>query len=209
MSAAIDSRITKITGTAVPVLGDDVDTDRIMPARFLKCVTFDKLGQELFKDVRVDPTTGETTGHPLNDPKFAEAQIMIVNKNFGCGSSREHAPQGILRAGFKALIGESFAEIFAGNCTAIGLVAVTTTAENVRKLSAAAQKNPSLPFAIDLVQKTVAYGGDVMAVEMKDSARTMFLEGTWDTTATLLAAKDAVESTAQKIPYVQWMKARA
>src|SRR5690349_21828607 len=126
-----DSVIKSVKGRAVAVSGDDIDTDRIMPARYLKCVTFASIGQYAFQDERF-AQDGEPKGHPLDAPAHKGASVLVVNKNFGCGSSREHAPQGILRFGIKAIVGESFAEIFAGNCAAIGLPAVTASEKDVR-----------------------------------------------------------------------------
>lgn len=201
----IDTVIKQVSGRAVAVPGNDIDTDRIMPARYLRCITFENIGQYLFQDERVDPATGKPKPHPLNDPAFKGASVLVVNKNFGCGSSREHAPQGILRYGFKAVIGESFAEIFAGNCTAIGLPAVTAEPEDVKKLMDFIKSQPGAPVTVDLEAQVVSYGGLSFPVEVKESSRRMFLEGTWDSTATLLAARDSVRKTAEKIPYLKWL----
>src|SRR3954463_14499612 len=136
------AKITSITGRAVPVVGNDIDTDRIIPARFMKCVTFDGLGEFLFYDVRKDPTTGQTTNHPLNDPRFTGGTILLSGANFGCGSSREHAPQAIQKYGFKAIIAESYAEIFFGNSTTLGMPCVTAAREDIAKIAAAVEKDP-------------------------------------------------------------------
>lgn len=200
---ALNSVIKKVSGRAVAVPGDDIDTDRIMPARYLKCVTFDQIGQYTFQDERFTPD-GKEKSHPFNDPKRKGASVLAVNKNFGCGSSREHAPQGIHRWGIKAIVAESFAEIFAGNCAAIGLPAVTASEKDVRELQAYAAAHPEAEVALDLEAKTVTFGGKSLPVEMKEAARKLFLEGSWDSTATLLAAVDKVRETGKKLPYLGW-----
>lgn len=199
----MDSKISQVVGRGVPVSGDDIDTDRIMPARYLKCVTFEHIGKFTFQDERFTPE-GKPKGHPFDDPKFKGASILVVNKNFGCGSSREHAPQGILRWGIKAIVGESFAEIFAGNCAAIGLPAVTASSEDVILLQKMIQADPAGEAVLDLKAKTLAVGGKTFSVDMKESARSGFLEGTWDSTATLLSALDRVKQVGNTLPYLGW-----
>ncbi|MGQ0644980.1 MAG: 3-isopropylmalate dehydratase small subunit [Elusimicrobiota bacterium] len=201
---AADTKILRVKGRAVPVPGDDIDTDRIMPARYLRCVTFENIGQYTFQDERFTPE-GKTKDHPFNDPRHKGASILAVNKNFGCGSSREHAPQGILRWGIKAVVGESFAEIFAGNCVSIGLPAVTASAADVKRLMDFARANPDAEADLDLQKKTVSFGGVSIPVDIKESARQSFLEGTWDSSATLLAGMDSVRETARKVPYLDWL----
>lgn len=200
-------KILSVEGRGVAVPGDDIDTDRIMPARYLRCVTFAHIGQYTFQDERFDPS-GKPKAHPFNDPKHQGASILVVNKNFGCGSSREHAPQGILRWGIKAIVGESFAEIFAGNCTAIGLPAVTASAADVQALMAFVSNQPAQAVRLDLAAKEVRFGDRTMSVEMRESARSLFLEGTWDSSATLLEALGAVREKAAKIPYMSGYAAR-
>lgn len=204
---SLDSKIQAIRGRVVAVPGDDIDTDRIMPARYLRCVTFADIGQYTFQDERFD-AAGKTKAHPFNDPRHHGASILVVNKNFGCGSSREHAPQGILRWGIKAIIGESFAEIFAGNCTAIGLPAVTAAPDVVREIAAFGADHPDRPVVLDLEQKTVLLGERRVPVEMRESARKLFLEGTWDSAATLLSAAAQVRDTAARLPYMAWAPGR-
>jgi 3-isopropylmalate/(R)-2-methylmalate dehydratase small subunit len=199
----LDSVIKKISGPAVAVPGDDVDTDRIMPARYLKCVTFDHIGQYTFQDERFTPD-GKEKAHPFNDPARRKAKVLVVNKNFGCGSSREHAPQGIHRWGINAVVGESFAEIFAGNCAAIGMPAVTAAEKDVRELQAFAAANPAAEVSLDLAEKTLSFGGKTIPVDLKEAARKLFLEGTWDSTATLLAAAGEVQKKAKNLPYLAW-----
>lgn len=205
---SLDPKIQSVKGRGVAVPGDDIDTDRIMPARYLRCVTFADIGQYTFQDERFDPQ-GTAKAHPFNDPKHKGASILVVNKNFGCGSSREHAPQGILRWGIRAIIGESFAEIFAGNCTAIGLPAVTATEADIKSLMAFVTDHPESDVEVDLKAKEVRFGdrrmpGMSVPVEMRESARTLFMEGTWDSSATLLSAMDAVRSKSRALPYMNW-----
>jgi 3-isopropylmalate/(R)-2-methylmalate dehydratase small subunit len=205
--SVLDTKIIRVKSRAVAVPGDDIDTDRIMPARFLKCVTFADLGRHAFEDERFDPSTKQPKGHPFDDPKRKGAGILVANKNFGCGSSREHAPQGLLRWGIKAIIAESFAEIFAGNCTVIGLPTATASEADVRRLMAFVQAHPEDELEFDIDKKRVTFGGESIAVEVKESARKLFLEGTWDSAATLLAAQGELKTAFERIPYVKWLKA--
>ncbi len=198
-----DPVIKKVSGRAVAVSGDDVDTDRIMPARYLKCVTFDAIGQYTFQDERFTPD-GKPKDHPFNDPKRKGASVLVVNKNFGCGSSREHAPQGIHRWGIKAVVAESFAEIFAGNCAAIGLPAVTAGEKDVKALQAWAAAHADGEVSIDLDKKTLSYDGKSVPVDIREAARKGFLEGSWDSTATLLGAMDKVKQIGNGLPYMPW-----
>lgn len=202
---SLDPKIQSVKGRGVAVPGDDIDTDRIMPARYLRCVTFADIGQYTFQDERFDPQ-GTAKAHPFNDPKHKGASILVVNKNFGCGSSREHAPQGILRWGIRAIVGESFAEIFAGNCTAIGLPTVTASEADIKSLMAFVSDHPEADVELDLKTKQVLFGDRRMPVPvaMRDSARTLFLEGLWDSSATLLSAMDAVRAKASNLPYMNW-----
>jgi 3-isopropylmalate/(R)-2-methylmalate dehydratase small subunit len=199
----LDSVIKKVSGRAVAVPGDDIDTDRIMPARYLKCVTFEKIGQYTFQDERFAPD-GKMKDHPFNDPARAGASILVVNKNFGCGSSREHAPQGIHRWGVNAVVGESFAEIFAGNCAAIGMPAVTASEKGVRALQSFVAAHPEAEVVLDLEGKTLSFDGKSVPVEMKEASRKLFLEGSWDSTATLLSALEGVQKTGNSLPYIRW-----
>ncbi|MDC0088323.1 3-isopropylmalate dehydratase small subunit [Akkermansiaceae bacterium] len=195
------SSITHVSGTAVFVPGADIDTDRIIPARFLKCVTFDDLAEGMFYDVRFDDA-GKSLGHPLDDPKFAGASIMLAGPNFGCGSSREHAPQSIYRCGYRAMIAESFAEIFFGNSTGIGMPCVCTTAEQIEKLSTAVASNPKLEVSIDLENMQVTYGEESFAVTMPESAREALLSAKWDPIQELLSNSENIEARAEALPYV-------
>jgi len=196
-----ESVITKIRARAIAVRGDEIDTDRIIPARFLRCVTFDGLGEQAFRDERFDGE-GKAKAHPLNDSRFKGAGIMAVNRNFGCGSSREHAPQSLARWGIKALVGESFADIFAGNCAAIGVPAVTASAADVASLQDAIERDPSLEVSIDLETMKLTAGKTAFAVRMPSSHRSNFLAGSWDMVAALLANKSRILETAAHLPYL-------
>ena len=194
--------ITQVSGTAVPIPGADIDTDRIIPARFMKCVTFDGLGEYAFYDVRFDPESGEKTDHPLNDERFNDASILVAGINFGCGSSREHAPQSLKKYGFSAIIAESFAEIFYGNSTTLGLPCVSSTRENIDILKAACAADPTLEVSIDLDAMTVTAGDLSFPVDMPASARQALLAGKYDPIKELLDNNDKIEATAASLSYV-------
>lgn len=193
--------ITQVSGTAVYIPGADIDTDRIIPARYLRCVTFDDLAEGLFRDVRTDPD-GKPLNHPLDDPQFQGASVMLSGPNFGCGSSREHAPQAIRRAGFDAVIAESFAEIFFGNSTGLGMPCVCASAEEIKALGAAVQANPKLEVSIDLDAMTASYGDTIIKVTMPDSAREALMSARWDPIQELLDNIDSIETRAEALPYV-------
>lgn len=193
--------INHVSGTAVYIPGADIDTDRIIPARFLKCVTFDDLAEGLFYDVRFD-ANGESTGHPLDDTRFAGASVMLAGSNFGCGSSREHAPQSIYRFGIRAVIAESFAEIFFGNSTGIGMPCVCGSGQDIQTLAAEVEKNPQLEVNIDLEEMKVSYGTESFSVTMPDSAREALLSARWDSIGELLENAEAIEKRAEALPYV-------
>ena len=195
------TQICRISGRALPLPGTDIDTDRIVPARYLKAVTFEGLGEAVFYDERFDES-GTPKNHPFSDGRFKDARILIVGRNFGCGSSREHAPQALLRWGIQAIIGESFAEIFAGNCAAIGVPAVTISHDDGDRLMSLAEKRPETVIHIDLDKRTVTAGESVVTLDMPETVRQSLLNGMWDTTAILLAAEGDIESTAMKIPYI-------
>ena len=194
--------ITKVSGTAVPIPGADIDTDRIIPARFMKCVTFDGLGEYAFYDVRFDPESGEKTDHPLNDERFNDASILVAGINFGCGSSREHAPQSLTKYGFSAIIAESFAEIFYGNSTTLGLPCVSSTRENIDILKAACAADPALEVSINLDAMTITAGDLSFPVDMPASARQALLAGKYDPIKELLDNNDKIEATAASLSYV-------
>ena len=194
-------KITKVSGTAVPMRGNDIDTDRIIPARYLKEVTFARMGDYPFFDERYD-AEGRKKDHPFNDPEYGGASILFVKKNFGCGSSREHAPQALYRFGIKAIVGESFAAIFAGNCTMMGLPTVTVSAAEIQQLMKSVEEEPRTEYTVDLESKTLIYGKNKIAIELPDTARTALTTGSWDSTALLRANLDLVKKTAVKLPYM-------
>lgn len=195
-------KVTTISGTGVHVPGSDIDTDRIIPARFMKCVTFDGLGEYFFYDVRFNEDGTEEKPHPLNDPKFKGASILLSGINFGCGSSREHAPQAAYRFGIRGIIAQSFAEIFFGNCVTLGVPCVIATAEQIEALSAAVTADPSLEITIDVEKKEVRYGDTSFPVEVADTAREAFLSAKWDPIADLVDGNADIEKTAAALPYM-------
>lgn len=194
--------VKSITGRAVFIPGADIDTDRIIPARFMKCVTFDGLGEFAFHDVRFDEH-GNKTNHPLNDPRFAEASILVAGVNFGCGSSREHAPQSLKKYGFNGVIAESFAEIFYGNSTTLAMPCVLATAGDIEKLREAIEADPTVEVTIDVeALKVRASSGLEFAVTMPDSAREALVSGRWDPIQELLDNESAIETKAKELHYV-------
>ncbi len=194
-------KIIRVTGTAALFPGDDVDTDRIIPARFMKCVTFDGLGQYLFYDVRFAPD-GTATDHIFNRPEFSNATVLITGNNFGCGSSREHAPQAIYRYGFRAIIAEGFAEIFFGNCTTLGIPCVTMPRALLESLRSLVEHNPATPLTLDLADKTVTAGSQTYSFDLRESARNALLNGRWDPIGELLEAQLEVQKVAASLPYM-------
>lgn len=194
--------IQQVTGTCVYVPGDDIDTDRIIPARFMKCITFDGMGEYLFYDVR-KTEDGEDKKHNLNDPRFSGASIILSGNNFGCGSSREHAPQSIMRAGFNAVIAGSFAEIFYGNSTNLGIVCVTATDTDREVLGKAIEMNPELEITIDVNDHKIWFGDQYITCDMRPGARESLLKGTYDPLDELLKGADAVRETVDKLPYMR------
>ena len=191
-------KIDKVEGRGCVSRGDDVDTDRIIPARFMKEVTFDTMGEHLFEDAR-KAAKGD---HALDNEAYDGAQILIVGKNFGCGSSREHAPQALMRYGFNAFIGGSFAEIFAGNCTAMGLVCVTLPEDELAQVMDSVELDPQQGITIDIEARTITYRGGTIGAGIADGTRVQLLEGTWDAMGLLLDGGDSIESTANALPYV-------
>jgi 3-isopropylmalate/(R)-2-methylmalate dehydratase small subunit len=191
----------RITGRAVALRGDDIDTDRIMPARFLRAVSFDGLEAHVFED---DRRAGAAAGarHPFDDPARAGASVLLVNRHFGCGSSREHAPQALARWGVKAIVGESFAEIFFSNATALGVPCVSVRAEDAQALMALVEREPAAPVSVDLEAMAVRASGIEAACTMPSAVRSAFLAGTWDATALLRADFDAVRTAAARLPYI-------
>jgi 3-isopropylmalate/(R)-2-methylmalate dehydratase small subunit len=196
------AKIERVTGRAVHVPGEDLDTDRIIPARFLKCVTFDGLGAHLFHDVRFRED-GTPAGHPLDDPKFAGATILVAGRNFGCGSSREHAPQSIVKWGFRAVIAESFAEIFFGNSVALGMPCVSLARADLDQLASRVEKRPDTVVTVDLVAGVVKAGDDMsFSFSMKPGARESLLKGLWDPIGQLLEGKEQIRAVMASLPYI-------
>jgi 3-isopropylmalate/(R)-2-methylmalate dehydratase small subunit len=195
------AKITSVSGRAVTVPGNDIDTDRIIPARFMKCVTFDGLGEFLFYDVRKN-ADGTDRAHPLNEARFKGATILISGANFGCGSSREHAPQAIQKYGFKAVIAENFAEIFFGNSVTLGIPCACAKREDIAKISAAVEKNPSTEVVIDVAKQEIFFGGQSVPATFRETARDALVNGRWDAIGELLDGIPAVKETAKKLPYL-------
>jgi 3-isopropylmalate/(R)-2-methylmalate dehydratase small subunit len=195
------AKITSISGRGVYVPGNDIDTDRIIPARFMKCIVFDGLGEFLFYDVRKN-ADGTDKPHPLNEARFKGATVLLSGANFGCGSSREHAPQAIQKYGFKAVIAENFAEIFFGNCTTLGMPCATASREDIAKIAAAVEKDPSVEVVVDVVNQEIRFGGQSVKAEVRASARDGLINGRWDSIGELIDGLPAVKTTAAKLPYL-------
>ena len=196
-----DSKITRVAGRAIVVRGNDIDTDRIIPARYLKEATFARMGDYPFFDERFE-AAGKLKPHPFNDPKFKGASVLFVNKNFGCGSSREHAPQALYRFGIHAVVGESFAAIFAGNCVMIGMPTVTVGEREIEELMRLADSKPETSFALDIQAKKLSYDGKSFAVDIPETYRKALVDGSWDSTGMLRANLEKVKATAAKLPYM-------
>ena len=195
------AKITFVSGRAVQVPGNDIDTDRIIPARFMKCVTFDGLGEFLFYDVRKN-LDGTEKPHPLNEARFKGATILLSGANFGCGSSREHAPQAIAKYGFRAVIAENFAEIFFGNSTTLGIPCVTAAREDIAKIAAFVESNPQTEVVIDLLKLEARFGGHAVKIAQRESARDALVNGRWDAIGELLDGIPSVKATATTLPYL-------
>ncbi|WP_017654415.1 3-isopropylmalate dehydratase small subunit [Fortiea contorta] len=194
------SEVKTVSGRGIPLIGDDIDTDRIIPARYLKAITFDGLGAGVFIDDR-QALNGQ---HPFDQPQYQGAKILVVNRNFGCGSSREHAPQALAKWGIQALVGESFAEIFFGNCTAMGIPCVTSDAANIEKLQQLIAAHPQAEVTVNLEILQVQIQDFTAAVAIGEGTRSTFISGTWDACGQLVANADKVRVTAGKLPYVAW-----
>jgi 3-isopropylmalate/(R)-2-methylmalate dehydratase small subunit len=194
-------KILEVTGTCVPTTGDDVDTDRIIPARYLKCVTFDGLGEFLFYDVRFDEN-GQPKNCSLNDVRFNGATILIAGRNFGCGSSREHAPQAIYRYGFRAIVAESFAEIFFGNSTTLGIPCVTVSRHDLGRIRKIVESEPKSEMTIDLTKETIRLGHEEFPASILPSARDALINGHWDPIGELLEARASVEERVAQLSYM-------
>jgi 3-isopropylmalate/(R)-2-methylmalate dehydratase small subunit len=193
--------VEHVSGTGIPVRGNDIDTDQIIPARFMKVVTFDGLGEFAFFDQRFTEDDEEKE-HPFNEPQYQDANVLVVNANFGCGSSREHAPQALMRWGIDAVVGESFAEIFAGNCLALGIPTVTADQETVEAIQDWVVEHPDEDIDVDVAAEAVTYGDTTVDVEVDDAQRKALVEGIWDTTALMKANENAIAETAANLPYV-------
>lgn len=191
-------KIETVAGRGLPLVLDDIDTDRIIPARYLRCVTFEGLGEHAFEDDR-----RQMPNHPFDDPHFRGASILVVGRNFGCGSSREHAPQALMRWGIRAIIGESFAEIFFGNCTANGIPAVCVAPTDAKKLGEIVAARPDSELRVDLVAKTVQCAGLSVSCTMQEGARQSLVTGNWDFLGQLVEAAPQIRQTAERLPYMR------
>jgi 3-isopropylmalate/(R)-2-methylmalate dehydratase small subunit len=198
---AVD-RIREVRGTGLPVRGDDIDTDRIIPARFLKSVSFEGLEDHLFEDDRQQLDAAGLRTHPVSDPRFRSAAVMLVGVNFGCGSSREHAPQAIRRRGIRVVIGQSFSGIFFGNSVVLGMPCPTASAATLDALMTAVEQDPSTEIVVDLSTMRVTTRGQAYEVSLPSAAREAFIEGSWDATGLLLERFEEVEAVASRLPYI-------
>jgi len=187
----------EIVGRGIPLPGNDIDTDRVIPARFLKSVTFEGLGEHAFEDARKDDPE-----HPFNQKVYEGSSVLVVGLNFGCGSSREHAPEALKRWGIKAIVGGSFAEIFFGNCVALGIPCLSASMDDILWLQRAVGREPSRPVTVDVKGRTVRFGDRTIPVTIGDGHHHQLVSGTWNATAVLLEGGDAIEATAKRLPYV-------
>ena len=192
------SIVSRVGGRGVPVRGDDIDTDRIIPARYLREITFEALGPHAFEDER----RAQGGAHPMDDPRFADASVLVVNRNFGCGSSREHAPQALYRRGIHVIVGEGFAEIFFGNCVAIGLPCLTMSPEHIDSLQTLIEEEPASELTVDLQAERVATADASYPADMPAGPRESFLSGRWDALGQLLENPDDVRAASERLPYV-------
>ncbi|MEO6212883.1 MAG: 3-isopropylmalate dehydratase small subunit [Vicinamibacterales bacterium] len=195
-------RIVQLEGTALPLRGDNIDTDRIIPARFLRAISFLGLEEHLFEDDRA-----ESAHHPAANAAYRHAGLMFVEANFGCGSSREHAPQAIHRRGIRAVVGISFSEIFFGNSVALGMPCVSVSRDDAQRLMTLAERNPSEVFTLDLSDMRLCGSGLTFTITLPPAARESFVEGTWDATGLLLDNFAEVERVAARLPYMNWAQA--
>lgn len=201
MSAMTEPKVTLIRGTALPVRGNDIDTDRILPARYLKEVTFVRMGEYPFYDERFD-ASGNPKSHPFNDARYKGASLLFVNKNFGCGSSREHAPQAILRYGIQAIVGESFGAIFTGNCVMLGTPTVMVSEEDMGGLMQSVEAAPDTAYTVDLQSKTLSYMDKKIPIDMPETHRNALMTGAWDSTSLLRSNLGKTKELASRLPYL-------
>jgi 3-isopropylmalate/(R)-2-methylmalate dehydratase small subunit len=192
-----DVKRRQVTGRGIPLPGNDIDTDRIIPARFLKAVTFEGMGEHVFEDARK-----QNPEHPFNQNVYGGAAVLVVGQNFGCGSSREHAPQALMRWGIRAIVGGSFGEIFFGNCVVLGIPCLVASQADIEWLQRAVGRSPQQPVAVNVEKQEVRFGDRVIKATVPDGPRNQLVAGTWDSTAVLLEAGAAIEATARKLPYV-------
>ncbi len=193
-----DFKRRQISGRGIPVTGNDIDTDRIIPARYLKEVTFASMGEHAFEDAKK-----QNPEHPFNQPAYKGASVLVVGQNFGCGSSREHAPQALMRWGISAIVGGSFGEIFFGNCVMLGIPCLVVTQADLEWLQKAIERAPKETVSVDVEKQEVRFGDRVIKATVPDGPRNQLVGGTWDSTAVLLEAGAAIEATATKLPYVR------
>jgi 3-isopropylmalate/(R)-2-methylmalate dehydratase small subunit len=190
--------IAHISGRGLPLRGDDIDTDRIMPARFLRAVSFEGLERHIFEDDRA-----ANASHPFNDPRYGGAAVLVVNANFGCGSSREHAPQGLARAGIRAIVGESFSEIFRGNAAMIGIPCVTADRAGIARLQTAIEQAPQTALDLDIASESIAAAGLTLPGSLPPALKDAFVSGQWNPTTMLLANYSEVQAVANGLPYLR------
>jgi len=195
------TKIVQVTGTVIPVRGNDIDTDRILPARYLKEVTFSRMGEYPFYDERFDQE-GKARHHPFNDARYKGASLLFVNKNFGCGSSREHAPQALFRYGIHALVGESFAAIFAGNCVMMGIPTVTVSFNEMEELMKSAESSPKTVYTVDLETGALSCDGKQIRFDLPASSWNALVTGAWDSMSMLRANLGKVKETSSRLPYM-------
>jgi 3-isopropylmalate/(R)-2-methylmalate dehydratase small subunit len=199
-------RIERVSGPAIVVRGDDIDTDRIIPARFLKSISFAGLEKHVFEDERREAVARGAV-HPFDEPAYREARVLLVNANFGCGSSREHAPQAIARRGIRAIVGESFAEIFIGNSLMIGLPCLAVSKADMTTLMAVADAQPDAEFVVDVTSNSVSVGAIRVPATLPPSSREALITGSWDATGLLLSDYSVVEEVASRLPYISGFRA--
>lgn len=197
-------RIECVEGRGIPMRGDDIDTDRIVPARFLRAITFDGMEAHVFEDERAGSAAAGRNGgvHPFDAPQFQGAAVLVVNRNFGCGSSREHAPQALYRWGIRVVVGESFSEIFFGNASIIGLPCLTADRARIEELMSRIEREPAGVVSVDLVAGTATAGPLRFDVSLPVHVRDAFVTGAWDTTGLLLERYEEVDAAARRLPYV-------